>query len=209
MHRILWGRATSSNVMKVLWCLEELHLPFERVDVGGPFGKTDTPEYRAMNPTGLVPTLQEDDFSLWESNAICRYLCHAHAPHTKLWPQEPKARANIDHWMDAQQTVMNRPAGIVFIGLVRTPAEKRDMAAIKQVIAETAKAYGLIAAELAKHKFIGGDEFTLADIPWGVHVHRWFNMDFDRPEIPHLREWYERLKERPAYRQHIASAPIA
>ena len=80
MRRIVWGRATSSNVMKVLWGLGELHLPFERIDVGGSFGKTDTPEYRAMNPTGLVPTLQEDDFTLWESNAILRYLCHAHAP---------------------------------------------------------------------------------------------------------------------------------
>ena len=89
MRRILWGRATSSNVMKAIWTLEELQLPYERIDVGGSFGKTDTAEYRAMNPTGLVPTLQEDDFTLWESNAICRYLCHAHAPHSKLWPQEP------------------------------------------------------------------------------------------------------------------------
>ena len=104
MRRIVWGRATSSNVMKVLWTLGELDLPFERVDVGGSFGKTDTPEYRAMNPTGLVPTLQEDDFTLWESNVIARYLCHAHAPKSSLWPQEPQARANIDRWMDAQQT---------------------------------------------------------------------------------------------------------
>src|SRR4029077_18656579 len=108
MRRILWGRATSSNVMKVIWALEELQLPYERIDVGGSFGKTDTAEYRAMNPTSLVPTLQEDDFTLWESNAICRYLCHAHAPHSRLWPQEPHTRANIDRWMDAQQTLLNR-----------------------------------------------------------------------------------------------------
>ena len=132
MRRILWGRATSSNVMKAIWTLEELQLPYERIDVGGSFGKTDTAEYRAMNPTGLVPTLQEDDFTLWESNAICRYLCHAHAPHSKLWPQEPHARANVDRWMDAQQTLLNRPIGVVFWGLVRTPPDKRDMAAIAQ-----------------------------------------------------------------------------
>ena len=132
MRRILWGRATSSNVMKAIWTLEELQLPYERIDVGGSFGKTDTAEYRGMNPTGLVPTLQEDDFTLWESNAICRYLCHAHAPHSKLWPQEPHARANVDRWMDAQQTLLNRPIGVVFWGLVRTPPDKRDMAAIKQ-----------------------------------------------------------------------------
>ena len=121
MKRIVWGRATSSNVMKVLWGLGELGLPFERIDVGGAFGKTDTPEYRAMNPTGLVPTLQEDDFTLWESNVILRYLHAAHAPASPLFPAEPHARANVDRWMDAQQTVFNRPMGQVFWGLVRTP----------------------------------------------------------------------------------------
>ncbi|MBV9249823.1 MAG: glutathione S-transferase [Acetobacteraceae bacterium] len=208
MRRVVWGRATSSNVMKVLWGLGELNLPFERIDVGGSFGKTDTPEYRAMNPTGLVPTLQEDTFTLWESNVILRYLCHAHAAHSLLWPQDPQERANIDRWMDAQQTVLNRPAGLVFWGLVRTPPDKRDKSAIQQGIADAAKAYGMIAAQLAKHPYIAGPDFTLADIPWGVHVHRWFNMDFERPEIPHLRDWYERLKERPSYKQHILSCPI-
>ena len=204
MQRILWGRNTSSNVMKVLWALEELGLPYDRRDVGGKFGQTDTPAYRAMNPTGLVPTLQEDDFTLWESNAVCRYLCHAHAPHSPLWPQDPRARAQIDRWMDAQQTVLNRPMAAVFWGLVRTPPDKRDAAAIAQGIADTAKAYGLIGAELTRHAYVAGDALTLADIPWGVHVHRWFTMDFERPEVPGLRAWYDRLLQRPAYRTHVA-----
>jgi glutathione S-transferase len=208
MHRIVWGRATSSNVMKVLWGLGELALPFERIDVGGSFGKTDTPEYRGMNPTGLVPTLQEDGFTLWESNAILRYLCHAHAPHSLLWPQDPHQRANIDRWMDAQQTVLNRPMGVVFWGLVRTPADKRDPAAIAQGVADAAKAYGMIEPLLAKHPYIAGPDFSLADIPWGVHAHRWFNMDFERPSLPALRAWYDRLCDRPAYKQHIVACPV-
>jgi glutathione S-transferase len=208
MRRILWGRATSSNVMKVLWALGELNLPFERIDVGGSFGRTDTPEYRAMNPTGLVPTLQEDDFTLWESNAVCRYLCHAHAPHSTLWPQDPRARADIDRWMDAQQTVLNRPMGVVFWGLVRTPPDKRDPQALGQGVADAAKAWGLIGAGLTRHAYVAGPDFTLADIPWGVHAHRWFNLDFDRPEVPGLRAWYDRLCERPAYRQAVVSCPI-
>ena len=211
MRRIVWGRSTSSNVMKVLWGLAELDLPFERIDVGGVFGKTDTAEYRAMNPTGLVPTLQEDAFTLWESNAILRYLCHAHAPHSALWPQEPHARANVDRWMDAQQTVLNRPMSQVFWGLVRTPADKRDMAAIKQAIEDTSKAWRMVEAELSRHPYIGGDALTLCDIPWGVHAHRWFGMDYlglERPEFPAVRTWYGRLCERPAYRQHISSQPI-
>ena len=93
MQRILWGRSTSSNVMKVIWTLQELKLPYEQIDVGGPFGKTDTPDYLAMNPTGLVPTLQEDDFTLWESNAIIRYICNSHAPETTLWPRDQRARS--------------------------------------------------------------------------------------------------------------------
>jgi glutathione S-transferase len=211
MQRIVWGRKTSSNVMKVLWGLGELDLPFERIDVGGAFGKTDTAEYRGMNPTGLVPTLQEGDFTLWESNVILRYLCHAHAAQSPLWPREPQARANVDRWMDAQQTTFNRPMSQVFWGLVRTPADQRDMAALQQAIHDTAKAWGFIEPRLGRHAFIAGDELTLADIPWGVHAHRWFNMEYlglERPDLPNVRAWYDRLCERPAYQTHISSQPV-
>lgn len=205
MARILWGRFTSSNVMKVIWLLEELKLPYERRDVGGPFGRTDTPAYRAMNPTGLVPTLEEEGgFVLWESNAILRYLCSSAAPDTPWFPAEPRRRAQIDRWMDAQQTIMNRPQGVLFLGLVRTPPEKRDAQAIEAAITEAGRAWGLIAAELARHPFICGDAPTLADICWGVHVHRWLTLDFARPDIPHLRPWYDRLLARPVYREHVA-----
>ena len=211
MNRIVWGRAPSSNVMKALWGLGELGLPYERIDVGGAFGKTDTVEYRTMNPTGLVPTLQEGEFTLWESNAILRYLAQGHASGTALWPTEPHARANIDRWMDAQQTVFNRPMSQVFWGLVRTPPEKRDLPAVETAIAETTKAWRMVETELKKHDYIGGTEFSLCDIPWGVHAHRWFNMDYlglTRPEMPAVRAWYDRLCQRPAYRSAVMATPI-
>jgi glutathione S-transferase len=211
MKRIVWGRATSSNVMKVLWALGELDLPFERIDVGGAFGKTDTAEYRKMNPTGLVPTLQEDDFTLWESNVILRYLHAAHAAASPLFPSEAHARANVDRWMDAQQTVLNRPMGQVFWGLVRTPVDRRDMTAIATAIEDTGKAWAMLEAELRRHPFIAGEAFTLCDIPWGVHAHRWFAIDYQglkRPEFPAVRAWYDRLCERPAYQRHIVGCPI-
>ena len=206
--RRVWGRATSSNVMKVVWLLEELGLPYERLDVGGSFGRTDTPEYRAMNPNGLVPTLDEDGFFLWESNAICRYLCAAYAPDSPLWPTEPRARANADRWMDWQQTTLNRPIGVVFWGLVRTPPEKRDHAAIANAIKDLTRIWGILEAALGGHDYVGGTSFTLADIPIGVHVHRWFTMDFERPELPNLRAWYDRLLSRPPYTAHVAR-PLA
>jgi glutathione S-transferase len=211
MTRIVWGRATSSNVMKVLWGLGELGQPFERIDVGGAFGKTDTPEYRAMNPTGLVPTLQEESFALWESNAILRYLGQVHASGTALWPADAQARAKIDHWMDAQQTVLNRPMSAVFWGLVRTPADQRDLTSVAASIGETAAAWRLIEAQLNQHDFVAGTDFTLCDIPWGVHAHRWFGMDYlglTRPEMPALRAWYDRLCGRPAYRRYVVATPI-
>ena len=212
MNRIIWGRATSSNVMKVLWGLGELDLPFERIDAGGAFGKTDTPEYRHMNPTGLVPTLQEGDFTLWESNVILRYLHAAHAPTSPLFPAEVHARANVDRWMDAQQTIFNRPMSQVFWGLVRTPADKRDMDAIAQAIHDTARGWAMVETELKQHPYIAGSELTLCDIPWGVHAHRWFGMDYlglTRPEFPAIRAWYDRLCERPAYQKAVAATPIS
>ncbi|HVY14810.1 MAG TPA: glutathione S-transferase family protein [Rhodopila sp.] len=208
-ERILWGRATSSNVMKALWVLEELGLPYRRVDVGGAFGKTDTPEYRAMNPTGLVPTLQEGDFTLWESNAIVRYLARDAA---SIWPADPRGRATVDHWMDAQQTTMNRPMAQVFWGLVRTPADKRDLKAVAAAIEETAKAWRYVETEVSKHAYLAGDSFTICDIPWGVHAHRWFNIDYMglvRPDMPALKAWYDRLCQRPAYQRAVTATPIS
>jgi glutathione S-transferase len=203
----LWGRANSGNVMKVLWVLEELRLPYERIDVGGPFGKTDTAEYRAMNPNALVPTLQENGFTLWESNAILRYLCSAHSPDSPLWPKDLRARANVDRWMDYQQTALNAPQGVVFVGLVRTPPDKRDLAAIGAAAQQAGRIWSIVDAELAKHPFVAGKVLTLADMAFGPHVHRWYVMPVERPETPHLRAWYDRLLALPIYARHIAVPP--
>jgi len=200
----LWGRATSSNVQKVIWLLEELKLPYERIDVGGPFGQTDTPAYRAMNPTGLVPTLEDDGFTLWESNAILRYLCAAYAPDHPVFPADPKTRAVIDHWMDFQQTTLNRPQGIIFLGMVRTRPEDRNMAAITSAIGEAGRAWGILDAALATTPFIAGARMTLADMTYGMHAHRWFVMPIERPELPHLRAWYERLLGMPIFAKYCA-----
>ena len=203
MLRLL-GRANSSNVMKVL---AELDLPYEREDAGLQYGVNNTPEYLRMNPTGLVPTLIDDGFVLWESNAILRYLCHAHAPHSALWPQDPRIRAGIDRWMDWQQTTLNRPQSIVFQGLVRIAPEKRDNMAIERALEEVSRAWITIDNQLALDAHVSGEHLSLADIAIGVHVHRWFSFPIARPDTPHLRAWYDQLLARPAYRKHCA-API-
>ncbi len=198
----LWGRSTSSNVMKVVWLLEELGLSYERRDVGGPFGGTSGPEYRAMQPLGLVPALEEDGgFTLFESNVILRYLCNAHAPTTPLYPTAPRARAQVEAWMEFQQTALNRSTTVVFIGLIRTPPEQRDATAIAAGIKEAAALWAIIDARLARHPYVVGDSLSLADLTYGPHIHRWFNMPVEgRPEAPHLRAWYDGLLTRPAYK---------
>jgi len=205
----LWGRANSSNVQKVIWTLEELGLAYDRVDVGGPFGGTATPEYRAMNPLGVVPSLEDGDLALFESNVICRYLCNAHAPGSPLYPAAPKDRARVEMWMDFQQTAHNRPQSVVFQGLVRTPPEKRNHEAIAAAITETANIYRILDGRLAKHPYMAGATFTLADIVYGMHVHRWLSLDVPgRPELANLSRWYDLMCARPAFAKHIADIPI-
>jgi glutathione S-transferase len=202
----LWGRDTSSNVMKVIWLLEALQIAYERIDVGGPFGGTQTPEYLAINPTGLVPTLDDDGFTLWESNAILRYLCTNRAPEAALFGPGAARRGRIDQWLDYQQTTLNRPQSILFIGYVRTPADERDTAAIAKALNDAGRAWSVVNAQLAtgSHRYIVEDELSLADIAFGVHVHRWFNLPIERPDLPALSDWYHRLLELPLYARHIA-----
>jgi glutathione S-transferase len=200
----VWGRTNSSNVMKVLWLLEELGVPFERIDAGGKFGLTDTAEYRAMHPFGLVPALEEDGYALFESNAILRYLCNKHAPGSPLYPAAPRPRGVVDAWLDVQQTTLNRPQSIVFTGLVRTPVDQRDNAAISAAVLEAGEVWALLDRKLAGHDFLLGQELTLADIAFGVHAHRWLGMAIARPDSPNLHAWYDRLLQRPGYQTHVA-----
>lgn len=204
----LWGRATSSNVMKVMWLLDELGIAYDRVDVGGSFGGTATAEYRAMQPLGLVPAIEDGDFSLFESNTILRYICNAYAPASRLYPTEPRARARVEAWMDFQQTALNRPQTVVFMGLVRTAPEKRDMTAIAAAARDAGKIWSILDTRLARHAHLAGDDFTLADIVFGMHAHRWYAMDVpERAETPYIAAWYKRLLARPAFVRHCAITP--
>ena len=133
-----------------------------------------------------------------------RYLATRMRRDATLWPQGAAARANIDRWMDRSRRSSQVPQGVVFWGLVRTPPEKRDLAAIARATEGAARAWGLLESSLTRFPYIAGNAFTLADIVWGPHVHRWFVMPVERPDMPYLRAWYERLLQRPAYVAHCA-----
>lgn len=208
MLKIL-GRNNSSNVAKVTWAAEELGIPFERVDIGGEFGGNDQPDYLAMNPNGRVPTSVDGDLVLWESNAIVRYLTAKHDP-GGMYPQDPAARADLDRWMDWQQTTLAAPMRDVFWGLIRTAPDQRDWGSINAGVRSAAAAFRMLDARLEGRAYIGGDRLTMAEFPFGSLIHRWFGMPIEnRPEdMPNLRAWYERLLARPAFRKHVSDIPI-
>jgi glutathione S-transferase len=198
----IWGRTNSSNVQKVLWCCAELGLGHERIDAGRQFGVVDTPEYRRLNPNGLVPTIDDDGFVIWESNAIVRYLAGRYGA-GGLCPEDLQARAAADRWMDWQVTTIGPPVGVVFLGLVRTPPEQRDLPAIREAAATAGEIWRIFDADLADKDYAAGDALTMGDIPLGVMAYRWYQLDVERPELPTLRAWYERLAARPAFREHV------
>jgi glutathione S-transferase len=206
----IWGRNTSSNVQKAMWAVGELGLAHERIDVGGAFGKNKEPKYLSMNPNGLVPTLEEEDgFLLWESNSIVRYLAVRHDKNGVLEPKDAKQRALASQWMDWQLSVVGPAITPAFWGLIRTPEDKRDMAAIKASQEKTTVAMQIMDAQLAKTQFLAGDNFSYGDIPVGVMCYRYRQLVPNRPATPHLDRWYAAIAARKAFHDHVGSIPLS
>ncbi|WP_404403926.1 glutathione S-transferase family protein [Pelagibacterium halotolerans] len=198
----LWGRASSANVQKAVWALEELGLAYDRKDVGGRFGGLDTPEFGAMNPNRRVPVLQHADLTLWESHAIVRYLCATFGGET-FWPGDPAKRALIDQWTDWTATTF-QPAWIALFWLVvRTPEPERQADAIMDAHNQTIAAFRILEAQLQKHSFVAGDGLSYADFVAGASLYRWFTMEIERPAMPAVEAWYQRLLARPAFERAV------
>jgi glutathione S-transferase len=201
----IWGRANSVNVKKALWCIEELGLPCERSDAGMQFGVVNTPDYRRMNPNGLVPTMDEDGFILWESHAIVRYLAGKYGKGV-LWSTDEKARAVANQWMD---WAFSFQSGVrdAFWNLIRTPPEKRDAQAVERARIRSGELATILDAALADRMYVAG-AFSMGDIPIGCEVQRWIRLPMERPYLPHLQAWFERLCARQAF-QKIVDIPLS
>jgi len=198
----LWGRINSINVQKVLWALAELGVGYERTDAGLQFGVVNEPFYRKMNPNGRVPTIEDEGFVLWESNAIVRYLAAKHGAGT-LCPSDPKQRADADRWMDWATSTVAPAITPVFWGLIRTPVEKRDPKAIEDGIEKLGQAFQVLEQSLEGRDYVAGKSFTMGDIPLGTFVYRWNALEVKRPSLPRVEAYYKRLQQRPAYRKHV------
>jgi glutathione S-transferase len=198
----IWGRHTSINVQKVLWCCDELNIGFDRKDVGGEFGGLNTPEYLSLNPNGRIPTIQDGAFVLWEANTIVRYLCAKHGLST-LYPEKLEARVDAERWMDWQICHILPGMVTMFFGLVRTPEQERDKGSIEAARIRTQEAWRILDTHLAKQPYVCGEAFTMADIPLGAFAYRWHMLPIERPTLPHLLAWFRRLSERPAFKKNV------
>jgi len=198
----IWGRATSINVQKVMWLVAELGIEHERLDRGGPFGGLDDPDIVARTPTGKIPVVNDGPVDVFESNAICRYLAATYGAGS-WWPDEPAARAAADQWMEWFQNSLYMDFITVFIQLVRVPEAERDQKLLADCKQRTAEGFGRFARFLGDKPFVAGDQPTVGDIPVGAALYRYFALDYDRPDLPALADYYDRLKARPAYAQHV------
>ncbi len=198
----VWGRKNSLNVQKAVWALDEAGVPFERLDAGGEFGLLDTESYGSLNPNRRVPTLIDGDTVVWESNAVVRYVA-AKWSEGDLWPTDLAERAAADMWMDWLQTTVIGPLIPVFVGLVRTPPDRRDMNLISEMANECGHVFQVLDAALAHRDYVGGGRFTMGDIPVGAATWRYLNLHIERPELLHIADWMDRLEKRPAFQKHI------
>jgi glutathione S-transferase len=198
----VWGQPKSINVQKVLWALEELGLPFERIDAGGAFGRVRDADYLSLNPNGLVPTLEDDGAALWESNAIVRYLYAKHGKH----PQQPRdlsVRARADGWTDWYTTTFWLNVRPILVQLVRTPERERDERLLASSLLASHAAVAVLERELAKTPYVAGDEFTFGDLPLAAAAQRWFNLPIERAPAKHVEAWYARVKERAGFKRWV------
>jgi glutathione S-transferase len=201
MLKIL-GRLTSINVRKVLWTCAELDLAYDHEAWGAGFRDTQVPEFLALNPNAKVPVLIEDGFVLWESNTVCRYLANRQGG-SSLLPSDPQGRARVEQWMDWQATELNTAWRYPFLSLIRKSPAHQDPKTLTESVTTCNQLMAILDAQLtATGACVAGDSFTLADVAVGMATHRWFAMPMERPDLPAVTAYYERLSSRPGFLLH-------
>ncbi len=198
----IWGRLNSINVMKVMWCVEELGIEHERVDAGMKHGVVGEDFYAKLNPNRRVPTIDDDGLVLWESNVIVRYLSAKHGAGS-LSPTDMGERALADQWMDWQQTTMHPDITFIFWAVVRDLKANQDPEKLAAAGSRAAQAWQVVDEHLGSRDYLCGDHLTMADIPLGAAVWRWYNMNIERPALANLEAWHQRLQQRPGFKKYV------
>lgn len=201
----VWGRRTSSNVQAVMWCLEELSIPNNRIDAGFIYGVVDSDAYLAMNPNGTVPTIRDGESPpLWETGAILRYLANRYA-HEEFWPSALIDRARVDQWAEwSKLNIALAFTSPIFWRVVRTPVDRQDPLAISEAVEKFEAALTIANSQLEANSYLAGPSFTLADIQFAHILFRYYDITIDRKRLPAVKEYYDRINQRTAYQQHVA-----
>lgn len=212
----VWGRSSSIHTQRVLWACDEAHVPFQLIPAsatmgpdghisggGMPFGIVDTPEYRAMNPNGTIPTIDDEGYVLWESNTICRYLAQTYAPQN-LFGDNVKTLGFASQWMDWTNTQLEPALHILVMELVRLSPDKRDPDNVEQTRKNILPALERLNQHLSERPYVAGEAFSIGDIAPGCAVYRWILFGLNAPEMPHIRDWQSRLAERGGFQAHVA-----
>jgi len=198
----IWGRRNSINVMKVLWCADELLLDYERIDAGMAFGVVNEDFYRAKNPNAKVPCLEDGERVLWESNTIVRYLAAAYGL-GHLCPEDIGQRAAAEKWMDWQLTTPYADLIYLFWGTVRNSPVHQDPRRQAEAIRHLDGYWAIVDRALEGRDYLNGNQLTIADIPLGCLMWRWQNLNIPRAGFDRLEAWHERLKARPAFQKNV------
>ncbi|WP_340116728.1 glutathione S-transferase family protein [Pelagibius sp. 7325] len=197
---VVHGRANSTNVQKVLWLFDEIGLPFERFDRGGKFGGLDDPDYRALNPNGLVPTVIDGDLVLWESHAILRHYARQN-PGAALFPGDAADAAHSDMMLDWTITTLWPPLRVAYVAVEREgkPLESPE---VQQALDKAHRPLDILEGQLAGRDYVGGS-FGIGDIPPAICLSRWLYLGRDLAAWPAVEAWYARCSARPAFRNRV------
>lgn len=204
----VWGRRNSVNVQKVLWALEELDVPYTRENVGGHFGGNRDADFLAMNPMGLVPVIRDGDVTMFESNAIVRYLA-ARLRSGVLRPQDHRGLAMAEQWMEWQQQAFAPHVTSIFINTVRTLPGNRNEAAVAAAEEKATQALKIADQWLARHDWFAGSVFSFGDIVMGAMLWRYMGLAISMPAMPNLMGWLSALEQRTPFRNTVMAIPRA
>jgi glutathione S-transferase len=198
---VVYGRANSSNVQKVLWLFDEFGFAFERIDRGGKFGGNDDPDYRALNPNGLVPTVVDGDLVLWESHAILRHYVRQN-PAAGLFPSDAAGAARTDMLLDWNISTLWPPLRVAYIAVEREGKE-RASAEVQQALDKVEGPFAILQGLLADRDYVGGTGFGIGDIPLAISLSRWLFLGSDLAAWPAVEAWYARCAARPAFAKRV------
>lgn len=191
---------SSPNGFKATIALEELALPYRLHHVRINAGEHRQPAFLTLNPHGRIPVLTDSDtgITLFESAAILLYLAEKTG---RLLPQAPMARWEAIKWLQFHASSVGPIMGQrVHYELF---SEEKIPAAIERYRQLTESAFAVLDQRLAKHPYLAGDDYSIADIAhfgWS-HIARITGLDFSQHR--HLSTWHERVAQRPAVRQGV------